>query len=249
MLLAEDNLVNQKIAINMLEKRGHSVTLATNGVEVLAHLEENDAHSFDIILMDIQMPVMDGFQATARIREREKTGGGHIPIIALTARAMKGDREECLAAGMDAYVSKPLRIEALLDAMAALRREPPTASPASEDPPASFDCDVAMTSVDGDRELLAEVASLFKRDSLRTLSGIQAAIRNGDAMDLHRRAHTLKGSVGAFGGHAAAALALALEEMGKQQDLAGAEEMASALALELGKLTQELDAYVGGTPS
>ncbi len=266
LLLAEDNPVNQKIAVNMLEKRGHAVTLATNGAEVLDHLDANGAHSFDIILMDVQMPVMDGFQATARIREREKTGGGHIPIIALTARAMKGDREECLAGGMDAYVSKPLRTEALLDAMAALRREPPAASPASgdrpadeservhgapapDDPPASFDPDVAMTSVDGDMGLLREVASIFKRDSLRTLSGLQAAIRNGDAMDLNRKAHALKGSAGAFGGHAAAALALALEEMGGRRDLAGAEELAGALALELRKLTQELDAYVGGIPS
>jgi HPt (histidine-containing phosphotransfer) domain-containing protein len=106
-----------------------------------------------------------------------------------------------------------------------------------------------MTSVDGDMGLLREVASIFKRDSLRTLSGLQAAIRNGDAVDLNRKAHALKGSAGAFGGHAAALLALALEEMGGRRDLAGAEELAGALALELGKLTQELDAYVGGIPS
>ena len=262
-LLAEDNLVNQTIAIKMLEKRGHVVTIAANGVEVLAHLEDNDAPPFDLILMDMQMPVMDGFQTTARIREREKTSGGHIPIVALTARAMKGDREACLAAGMDAYVSKPLRIEELLDVMAALRRVPPSASLAAGDSPApegelvygaaapggtpvSFNSDVAMASVDGDMELLAEVVSLFKTDSLRTLSEIQAAIRTGDAVELDRSAHALKGSVGNFGGHAVVAMALALEQMGKGRDLAGAEEMASALALELRKLTQELDAYVWG---
>jgi CheY-like chemotaxis protein len=115
-LLAEDNLVNQKVACRMLEKEQHSVVIVGNGCEVLQALER---HSFDLILMDLQMPEMDGLQATAAIRDQERSRGGHIPIIALTARAMAGDRERCIAAGMDGYASKPIR---LADLMSEIKR-------------------------------------------------------------------------------------------------------------------------------
>lgn len=116
-LLAEDSPVNQKLAVALLEKYGHHVTVVANGREALAAY---DAQPFDLILMDVQMPEMDGYDATAAIREQERQSGQHIPIIALTAHAMKGDRERCLAAGMDAYVSKPIRAEQLLHAIAAI---------------------------------------------------------------------------------------------------------------------------------
>jgi CheY-like chemotaxis protein len=109
-LLAEDNLVNQTLAARLIEKRGHAVTVVSSGREALAALETG---SFDAILMDVQMPEMDGFEATAAIRNKEKTTGQHVPIIAMTAYAMRGDRERCLAAGMDSYVSKPIRPEEL----------------------------------------------------------------------------------------------------------------------------------------
>jgi CheY-like chemotaxis protein len=105
-LLAEDNLVNQKIAVRMLEKRGHSVLVASNGAEALRRLEQEP---FDLLLTDMQMPEMDGFQTAAAIRAREKITGGRLPIVAMTALAMKGDRERCLSAGMDGYVSKPMK--------------------------------------------------------------------------------------------------------------------------------------------
>jgi PAS domain S-box-containing protein len=111
-LLAEDNSVNQMLAIRLLEKRGHKVTVAGNGKEVLAALEKD---SFDVVLMDVQMPVMDGFEATAGIREKEKTSGNHLPVIAMTAHAMEGDRQRCLQAGMDDYISKPIRSQELND--------------------------------------------------------------------------------------------------------------------------------------
>jgi two-component system sensor histidine kinase/response regulator len=110
-LLAEDNVVNQKVAARVLERRGHSVTVANNGAEAV-NLYGRD--KFDVILMDIQMPEMNGYEATAAIRGHERTAGTHIPIIALTAHAMAGDRDRCLAAGMDDYVSKPIHLEELL---------------------------------------------------------------------------------------------------------------------------------------
>jgi CheY-like chemotaxis protein len=106
--LVEDNKVNQKVATRLLEKAGHKVTLAGNGQAALAVLEQCDWQGFDVALMDVQMPVMDGFQATAAIREHERTSGGHLPVIALTAHSIHGDAERCLQAGMDGYASKPI---------------------------------------------------------------------------------------------------------------------------------------------
>jgi two-component system, sensor histidine kinase and response regulator len=110
-LLAEDNPVNQRPASRMLEKHGHRVVLAGNGREALERLEEE---SCDVIVMDVQMPEIDGFEATAAIRKKEEATGAHIPIVAMTAHAMQGDKQNCLAAGMDGYVSKPINIQELL---------------------------------------------------------------------------------------------------------------------------------------
>ena len=113
-LLAEDNPVNQRLALLMLEKKGHEVVVAKNGVEAV---NKSGLEDFDLILMDVQMPEMDGLQATKRIREREKISGKHIPIIALTAHALKGDEEKCLEAGMDEYISKPISRRQLFETM------------------------------------------------------------------------------------------------------------------------------------
>ncbi len=120
-LLAEDNAVNQTLALRLLEKRGYFVSVAGNGREALAALEKE---IFDVVLMDIQMPEMDGFEATATIREREKSTGKHIPIIALTAHALKSDQERCLSAGMDAYISKPIRTNELFTTIERLLGKP-----------------------------------------------------------------------------------------------------------------------------
>ena len=109
--------MNQQLAVRLLEKRGHRVVVAGNGMEALAALAEQ---TFDLILMDVQMPELDGFSATAAIRARERATGGHIPIIAITAQSMKGDRERCLEAGMDGYISKPILIKEVLEAIESL---------------------------------------------------------------------------------------------------------------------------------
>jgi CheY-like chemotaxis protein len=114
-LVAEDNAVNQRLARRLLEKRGHQVVLAANGREALEAIE---AHTFDLVLMDVQMPEVDGLEATAALRAKEAGQDTHLPVIALTAHAMKGDRERCLAAGMDAYLSKPIRHQELDDLLA-----------------------------------------------------------------------------------------------------------------------------------
>src|SRR5439155_156321 len=122
-LLAVDNAVNRKVAVRLLQKRGHTVVAVEDGRQAVRAL---DRERFDVVLMDVQMPEMDGFEATAAVRARERVQGGHVPIVALTAHAMKGDRERCLAAGMDAYVSKPIEAEDLgsaEEACAALERE------------------------------------------------------------------------------------------------------------------------------
>ena len=126
-MLAEDNPVNQLLATRLLEKRGHRVTVAANGREALAAIEKE---SYDLVLMDVQMPELDGLEATLAIREREKVQGNRLPVIALTAHAMKGDRERCFEAGMDGYLSKPIRtqeLDELLDKYATLKMEPAVA--------------------------------------------------------------------------------------------------------------------------
>ena len=116
-LLAEDSVVNQKLAIGLLEKHGHTVVVAANGKEAIAALTSQE---FDVVLMDVEMPEMDGLEATAVIRVQEKQTGEHIPIVAMTAHAMKGDRERCLEAGMDEYVSKPIRAQQLFETLASV---------------------------------------------------------------------------------------------------------------------------------
>jgi two-component system, sensor histidine kinase and response regulator len=120
-LLAEDNAVNQRVALRILEKAGHHVVVATNGAEALKALHQGE---FDVVLMDVQMPEMGGFEATARIRERERGASAHMPIIAMTAHAMTGDRERCVEAGMNDYISKPIRAAALIELLEKYRPQP-----------------------------------------------------------------------------------------------------------------------------
>ncbi|MGZ8217797.1 response regulator [Methylomagnum sp.] len=228
-LLAEDNPVNQRLVVRMLEKRGHSVALANNGKEAVAAVE---TELFDVALMDVQMPEMDGFEATAAIRGIEEASGRHTPIIAMTAHAMKGDRERCLAAGMDDYISKPLQTRRLFELMESVTPEPESAHDAIPEPPepsgseddaAGFDRNAALARVDGDESLLREIAELFFVQTPVLLADIKDAIARRDSQELERAAHTLKSSVGNFAAKGAFEAALRLEKMGAGGNLTEVE--------------------------
>jgi signal transduction histidine kinase/DNA-binding response OmpR family regulator len=208
-LLAEDNAVNQRLATSLLERRGHRVTLAMNGREALAALERT---SFDIILMDVQMPEMGGFEATGAIRARERERGGHVPIIAMTAHAMKGDRERCIDAGMDEYITKPLDSRLLCMLVERLAEAPAAPEPEASPPIVS---EQVLARVGGDRQLLAEISRLFVEDAPNHLERIRAAIDARDGNALRRAAHSLKGAAANFDAHGVVKATRSLEEIGR----------------------------------
>jgi two-component system, sensor histidine kinase and response regulator len=247
-LLAEDNEVNQELAVKTLEKRGHTVVVTGDGREAIAALERE---SVDLILMDLQMPVMDGFTATTMIREREKGTGMHIPIVALTAHAMKGDRERCLAAGMDAYVTKPLRAAELFEAIGRLiptrsrTATVPLAKPPARQSPAEagFDPNTALAQVDGDRELLRKLFDLFTTQAQKLLPQIRSAGERGDARALERLAHKLKGSVSSFGVVRASEAAARLEILGQSGEFTQVEEALAQLEDEVSRFREALSTF------
>jgi CheY-like chemotaxis protein len=239
-LLAEDNLINRELAVRTLSKRGHTVIVAVNGKLAVEAFEKQ---AFDLVLMDIQMPEMDGFEATAAIRQLERSTGNHIPIIAMTAHAMKGDRESCLAAGMDAYLSKPVHVEELLQVTEGLTRDTGPIVGSAEFAPAlaATDWDAALVRVGGDAALLADLANLFCEESPRMLSAIQDAIEHKNADALWRAAHTMKGSVDTFAATQAVDLALKLERLGRAKELDGTENVFAALTLEVQRVRTALE--------
>jgi CheY-like chemotaxis protein/HPt (histidine-containing phosphotransfer) domain-containing protein len=217
-LLAEDNAVNQRLAASLLQRRGHRVTIAANGKEALAALER--AH-VDVVLMDVQMPEMGGFEATAAIRLNERATGAHLPIVAMTAHAMKGDRERCLQAGMDDYITKPLNSK-LLCAAVENAADGHAAAPVADvsDTPGYG---ALLARLDGDAQLLADISRLFLDDAPEHLRRIRAAIDAGDAEGLRHAAHALKGAAASFDAAEVVASARALEEAGRAADLSGVE--------------------------
>ena len=273
-LLAEDGRVNQQVAVGLLELAGHSVVVAVNGREVLQRLRlEESAMPFDVILMDVQMPDMDGLETTTAIRAAEKTAGGHIPIVAMTAHAMKGDREMCLASGMDGYLSKPILAEALfqaLDSLAPVRsaecgvRSADTKEVTPNDSPSStphsalrtphsegpvLDWETALKRVRGRPEFLAKMAELFVQECARLLPEVRAAIDGRDSPSLRRAAHTLKGSADCFAGRPLVEAAQRLELMGRDKNWGGVEEAWVVLQRETARLLAALAAKVQGETS
>jgi PAS domain S-box-containing protein len=244
-LLAEDNAVNRTLATRLLEKHGHTVVVVENGRQALEAL---DRETVDLVLMDVQMPEMDGLEATAAIREKEKKTGSHVPIIALTAHAMKGDREKCLAAGTDDYLTKPIRTADLFAAIDRLKNAksdaPPSATPlANETPASTFDIDAALNHVEGDRDLLEEIIRIFSDQCPKTMSEIDSAIRTGDLQLLERAAHSVKGSASNLCATGVTQAAAELEASGRSRDHSRCREQFKALEGEVEKLLRELEVF------
>ena len=232
-LLAEDNRVNQQLAVRLLERQGDQVVVANNGREALNLLVEAGFQGFDAVLMDVQMPEMDGLEATAEIRRMEQHTHTHIPIIAMTAHAMKGDRERCIEAGMDGYVAKPISLNGLMAeidrlVLTRVRRE------------LSFNQAELRERLQGNDDLMGELVQLFIGDAPTQIKAIAVAIEQKSGPQLENAAHSLKGSAASLGANALAAIAKKLEIRGRDQNLAGAEIDLAELDSEWNMLLPEL---------
>ncbi len=235
-LLAEDNPVNQLVVSESLTRAGHRVQVVENGKLAVAALA---GELFDLAFMDVHMPEMDGFAALARVRETEFSSGRHLPIIALTANAMKGDRERCLHAGFDDYVPKPIRFG---DLFAALERHVPSEQAQSGDAPAPYaiDRERLLAHFERDEDLARKTADMFLRNCSRWLGDIRRAISVGDVKKLHMSAHSLKGAVGHFTEADPYRLSVQLEQSAKRDDLTTATHVLPALETALLRLQRSL---------
>lgn len=242
-LLAEDNLVNQKLAIGLLTKQGHQTTLAHNGVEAV---ELYNSRKFDVVLMDVQMPLMDGLEATAEIRKIEEQTGRHTPIVAMTAHAMRGDRERCLEGGMDEYLSKPIRGRQIADMFQRLELYSSQVAEAAPQPVVTGDLvnwDEALASVDGDRELLREVIDAFLKESPMLMATLKESVSSKNASALHRAAHTFKGALMSLGAMSVSDLARDLEELGRSGTTDGAAELLTQFENRCGSAIEVISGF------
>jgi CheY-like chemotaxis protein len=256
-LLAEDNLVNQKVASRLLEKLGYRVDVVADGLAAVAAWQTG---KFDLIIMDCQMPQMDGYEATREIR-RLQEGKGHIPIVALTAHAMKGDEEKCRAAGMDDYLSKPIdraKLESCLErlqpstgstgVMPALKEGRTVVESALQQAPVQphhpVDWEALLESIDGDQEFARDLADAFIGTGDRELAAIAAALDAGDAAALRQSAHALKGASANLRGSATTAAAAQLESaaLGKSAQVPA---LAEKLSVEVRRMSAYLRSKVG----
>jgi len=238
-LLAEDNRVNQLVASRILEKMGHAITVANNGAEALAQLA---AHSFDLVLMDIQMPQMDGLTATKSLRLQETTTRFHLPIIAMTAHAMKGDREHCLEAGMDGYVSKPINTRELEVAISKVMNLPGTDAEGTNtevamEPQSAkqviLDFKQMLERLGGDEKLLHEVIEIFVDQAPRHMETLRSALAQGDAESVQKTAHSMKGELGYLGISEVTQKARELEELGRRHNLEQAAQVFASFEREI----------------
>ena len=238
-LLAEDNHVNQVVATRILQKMGHTITVASNGAEVLSILAVS---SFDLVLMDIQMPQMDGMTTTKNIRMREVKTRCHLPIIAMTAHAMKGDRELCLEAGMDGYVSKPINSRELKLAIAHVTEglgtdvqrggaKGPLESSTVE--PAVLNVEQILDRLGGDEKLLHEVIQIFIDEAPKHLDTLRSALGQGDAEALEKITHSMKGELAYLGISEVSQKARELEELGRKHDLEQASRIFPSFEAEV----------------
>ena len=243
-LLAEDSLVNQKVAIAVLSRLGHTTVVAHHGKEALAILASQE---FDVVLMDVQMPEMDGFEATAAIRAAEQSTGKHQPIVAMTAHAMAGDRQRCLDAGMDAYVAKPFQRAPLLQAIATaigLQRSKGEESPPSETLSRVVDWSAALAHVMDDQELLKDLSQTCIDETGKILSLLPAVIETGNARETRRLAHTMKSAMGLFHAVSAKQCSQELEDQAATGDLASAPKLFERFKAEVDRVIPILQRFV-----
>ena len=244
-LVAEDHAVNRKLVTTLLRRRGHTVKAVENGRAAVTALGAA-THRFDVVVMDLQMPEMGGLEATEAIRAREGAAGRHVPIVALTAHALRGDRERCLAAGMDEYLSKPIDadrltivVERLADAdRPALAAEPGSAAAGAADTEAVFDEQKALTHTGGDRALLKRIVAVFRSEYPAMLRKIQRALKKRDGEGIRVSAHALKGSLATVGAMSARLRAAELEGMGRSELLEPAGRAYDRLTGEIRKLDE-----------
>jgi signal transduction histidine kinase/DNA-binding response OmpR family regulator/HPt (histidine-containing phosphotransfer) domain-containing protein len=256
-LLAEDSPVGQRLAMELLSRLGHAVTLVENGKDAVRAYETQDPDApFDLILMDVQMPEMDGLEATRLIRKLEVGTDEHVPIVAMTAHAMKGDRERCLAAGMDDYISKPIRAKELERAVerhggpgeVAARLAPesetqPTRARASAEAPV-VNWALALERIAGHHDLLIDMARDCLEDCPRRVEEIDGALVRNDASTLRRSAHTLKGSAQAMAADRVAAVAKSVESAARESSFGEAAALMPRLRAEVEHMMAELSNYV-----
>lgn len=235
-LVAEDTLFNQKFIQRLLDRWNHRCTIVGNGQDALEALKKQ---SFDVVLMDVQMPHLNGLEATAAIRIDEQQGKTHIPVIAMTAHAIKGDRERCLEAGMDEYVSKPIDSDKLFDAIEKLTEDHGNPKTVGGSAPA-MDAKMLLKAFDGDWDFLKEVVDVFLSDYPKLLEDLRQASKEGDSDTLMRAAHSLKGMLKNFQADPAAAVAFELEKKGKGDNFDGVPEAIESLAGQIAELDKTL---------
>jgi CheY-like chemotaxis protein/HPt (histidine-containing phosphotransfer) domain-containing protein len=243
-LLVEDSLVNQKVACAMLKGLNHTIILANHGKEALAKLASDE---FDVVLMDVQMPEMDGFEATAEIRAVEKNTGRHQPIVAMTAHAMAGDEQRCLDAGMDTYVSKPIKREHLLQAIATaigwqLANEEPV--PVSDISSKLIDWSAALEQLADNQSMLNEIAQATIDEARSILSRLPIVIAEGNATEARRLAHTLKSGIRFFHADAAADCGQELENQLANGNLTGTTKLLQLLQSEVDRVLSLLQRFI-----
>jgi two-component system sensor histidine kinase/response regulator len=236
-LLVEDNPVNRRLAQHVLEKAGHRVVAADNGAAALETLERKH---FDLVLMDVQMPRMDGIETTAAIRNREKITGGYIPIVALTAHAMARDRERCLEAGMDGYLIKPIQPAMLLEAIERLHPVGDGRPKPAETKKIVLDRAALLDRVDGDVQLLGEITNLFLQECEPLMSSAREAMKAGNAGRFAYDVHTLRGMFRSLSATAAQETAGILEDLSLKNDREKAEATYALLEQEVQALKAEL---------
>jgi PAS domain S-box-containing protein len=236
-LVAEDNNTSQIIAKKMLEKAGHTVQIAGTGVEAVRMLKEG---AFNLVLMDVEMPEMSGLEATRLIRKSENDTKHHIPIIAMTAYAMKEDKEKCLEAGMDSYISKPVNLDELYEIIKSFSIKKAGVFPA-------VDIETALKFVGGDKDILTDVLHIFlEEDYPEQVKKIKEGINQHDAQVVKAAAHSIKGAVRSLGGTIAGNTALRLEEMGRNSDLTGVEPTLQKLEQEIKEFSEYYTQYTRG---